>query len=139
MSSAKLKFNCTHGERAFGHPHRSFSTWRTCLPHQRVSLSFFHIPSLGRGFCVVSKRKRERERRRERARGSFHKRSPRNTTVVRDNDNQRVKWGLISFGCGRWRETRTRVAAVLRSGAEGKEAGKCVYTPAKKHAGLYTT
>lgn len=32
---------------------------------------------------------------------SFHERSPRNTTVVRDNDNQRVKWGLISFGCGR--------------------------------------
>jgi len=24
-------------------------------------------------------------------------------------------------------------------GGERKEGGKCVYTPAKKHAGLYTT
>lgn len=72
------------------------------LPHQRVSLSFFRIPSLRAEFLRrVWKKEREREREQERARGSFHERSPRNTTVVRDNDNQRVKWGLISFGCGR--------------------------------------
>jgi len=111
MSSAKLKFNCTHEERTFGHLHRSFFTWRTCLPYQGVSLSFFRIPSLQAGFLCRSK---ERKKERERARGSFHERSPRNTTVVRDNDNQRVKWGLISFG---WRGRVER---------DANESGGCV-------------
>lgn len=84
----------------------------------------------------------------KRARGSFHEHS-RNTTVVRDNDNQRVKWGLISFGRGRV-ERDANVAAGVRGETEGGGGeggggggvgggGKCVYTPAKKHAGLYTT
>lgn len=96
MSNAKLKFNCTRGERTFGHPHLSFSTSRTYPPPPPSPSPFFRIPSLsGRGFCA-----RENER---------AVRSTRNTTVVRDNDNQRVKWGLISFGRGRVeRERRDR-------------------------------
>lgn len=60
---------------------------------------------------------------------------------VRDNNNQRgFKWGLISFGAGGGE--RRRCASAI---AEGKGAGtrpgdggkgKCVYTPAKRHAGL---
>lgn len=57
---------------------------------------FFRIPSLsGRGFY---RRALERASGAVRSTGAL---SPRNTTVVRDNDNQRVKWGLISFGRGR--------------------------------------
>lgn len=60
-----------------------------------------------------------------------------------------LKWGLISFGAGggeegrRWRR-RSRsgdggVGCVVgRAGWDGARKGKCVYTPAEKHAASYT-
>lgn len=60
-----------------------------------------------------------------------------------------LKWGLISFGAGggeegrRWRR-RSRsgdggVGCVVgRASWDGARKGKCVYTPAEKHAASYT-
>jgi len=136
MSSAKLKFNCTHGERVFGHPHRSFSTLEQAnlpgFPHQRVSLSFFRIPSLRAGFL---RRVWKRKRGKARASTRFHERSPRNTTVVRDNDNQRVKWGLISFRCGRVERDANESGGCYGGAWRGrKEENACIHLPRNTQA-----
>lgn len=92
MSSAKLKFNCAHGKQFFGYPRYSFSTSRTCLGSSIiVSLVFSHPFLLRAEFlrCTVYSTSACRITRR----------------VVCDNDNQRVKWGLIFFRRGgEWRE-----------------------------------
>lgn len=129
VSSAKLNFNCTHRERTSDHP-RS----RTYLPPPPSAVSFFSHPFSPRaGFLRCARESKSAAR-------STSTRRARNTTIVRDNDNQRVKWGLISFGCASgWRETWTSASggATKREREEGRKIR--VYTPAKKHAGLYTT
>lgn len=116
MSSAKLKFNCAREEQFFGHPRHSFSTWRTCLVSSTI-VALFSLPSPGGVFALHGLLYARRITRR----------------IVCDNDNQRVKWGLIFFGCGgEWRKKReieTRMA-----GKGKKEENACIHLPRNTQA-----
>lgn len=120
MSSAKLKFNCAHGES------NSFVVFAVrsplrepALPPPPSSFSFFRIPSLsGRSFCAAR----------------FYSTGARRITrrVVCDNDNQRVKWGLIFFRRGgEWRRRETRIEA---QGGERRKENACIHLPRNTQA-----
>lgn len=97
----------------------SFSTSRTCLASSTiVFLVFFRIPSLsGRSFCAAR----------------FYSTGARRITrrVVCDNDNQRVKWGLIFFRRGgKWRRRETR----MTQGRERRKENACIHLPRNTQA-----